>query len=89
MCAREMRVAALIASTRRPAGLEHRILLGAEGGTGDVFEPVERQPHPAGPLEEHLLLGSHRRRLDGQRLLDPFVVRDQLAVGQREQVPLS
>ena len=53
------------------------------------FVALHRRGRPSlcAASKERLLLVAHRGRLHRQRLLDPLVVRDELAVGERELVP--
>jgi hypothetical protein len=69
----------------RPVGLQDRVLLRAARGAGDVLGGLRRQADAARRPEEELLLRPQRRGLHGQRVLDPFVVRDQVAI-TREHV---
>jgi hypothetical protein len=71
---------------RGAAGLQDRVLLRAKAVPQDVLRGVHRQAEPFTAPEEHGLLGAHRGGLHRQCRLDPLVVRDQVAVAEREPV---
>ena len=53
------------------------------------FDGLVRQPELGCAGEKALLLRPHRGRLNRERVLDPFVVRDQLAVTERRDVRIG
>src|SRR4030095_12054889 len=65
--------------------LKDRVLLRTKGRLCDVLRRLEWKPELARAVEERFFLEAERCGLHRQRSLDPFVVRNQIAVAKREQ----
>src|SRR5262249_17892944 len=68
------------------AWLQDRVLLRPERGARDVLRGFQGKPKLLSAAKEDLLLAPHRRRRDRQRLLHPLVVRQQIAMAEREEM---
>src|SRR5262249_53468358 len=68
------------------AWLQDRVLLRPERGARDVLRGFQGKPKLLSAAKEDLLLAPHRRRRDRQRLLHPLVVRQQIAIAEREEM---
>jgi hypothetical protein len=83
---REEELRTIARFARCASWLKNRVLLRSKRRSCDVLRRLDRQAQKLGTSKEDLFLGSHRRGLNRQRALDPFVIGNELAVGEREQV---